>query len=232
MTDILTARTRYFDDFLSTATASGIVQVVILASGLDARGYRTPWPAGTTIYEIDLPDVLSFKERAMADLGVSATAEIRNVPIDLRDDWPTALCAAGFNPAQRSVWIAEGLLPFLPSDAQDRLLDQIGVLSTVGSCLASEVSPVAGGSEGESGTAPEADRMSAVSQRWRENGLDIEFGALGYPGPRNDVVGYLDTRGWRSTPTSLRQLLDEAGLPELPDQPVFGDNYYCASVRG
>ncbi|MDH6242472.1 class I SAM-dependent methyltransferase [Mycobacterium sp. OTB74] len=231
MTDILTARTRYFDDFLSTATASGIEQVVILASGLDVRGYRMSWPTGTVIYEIDLPDVLSFKDRAMADLGVIPTAEVRHVPIDLRDDWPAALRAAGFDPARQSVWIAEGLMPFLPSDAQDRMLDQIGALAVAGSRLATEVSPTADDSADENGSQPVADRMSALAARWRDNGLDIEFGALGYPGPRNDVVDYLDARGWQSTPTPLRQLLIDAGLPELPDQPVFGDNYYCASVR-
>lgn len=231
MTDILTARTRYFDEFLDSATTSGIVQVVILASGLDARGHRMRWPSGTVIYEIDLPDVLSFKNRTLTDLGVEATAEIRNVPVDLRDDWQDALQKAGFDPTRRSAWIAEGLLPFLPSDAQDRMLDQIGVLSSGGSRLASEVSPVAGGSETADAPTPEADRMVALSQRWRDNGLDLEFGALGYPGPRNNVVDYLDARGWQSTSTPLRQLLAEIGLPELPDQPVFGDNYYCASLR-
>jgi methyltransferase (TIGR00027 family) len=231
MTDILTARTRYFDKFLDAATTSGIAQVVILASGLDARGYRMRWPIGTVIYEIDLPEVLSFKDRTLTDLGVEATAEIRHVPVDLRDNWQKALQAAGFDPTRRSAWIAEGLLPFLPSEAQDRMLDAIGVLSSPGSRLASEVSPVAGGSDAADGSAPEADRMAALTQRWRDNGLDIDFGALGYPGPRNDVVDHLDAHGWDSTPTTLRQLLAEAGLPELPDRPVFGDNYYCDSVR-
>ena len=90
---------------------------------------------------------------------------------------------------------------------------------------------MAGGSAAADDPEPEADRMAALTQRWRDNGLDIEFGALGYQGPRNDVVEYLDTRGWHSTSTPLRQLLVQAGLPELPVQPVFGDNYYCASVR-
>lgn len=234
MTDILTARTRYFDEFLRTATTSGIDQVVILASGLDARGFRMSWPHGTTIYEIDLPDVLTFKNRTLAELNIKPTAEVRSVPVDLREDWPAALEATGFDPSRRSTWIAEGLLPFLPADAQDQLLDAIGALSTGGSSLACEVSPVAGGTDGgadDDSAPPEADRMSALSQKWRDNGLDIEFGALGYPGPRHDVFDYLATRGWQSTRTALRQLLAEAGLPALPAQPVFGDNYYTASVR-
>ena len=48
-------RTRFFDDFFIEATDGGIRQAVILASGLDARAYRLPWPTGTTVFEIDQP---------------------------------------------------------------------------------------------------------------------------------------------------------------------------------
>ncbi len=69
MTDMLTARTRYIDAFFAEAGAAGIRQVVILASGLDARAYRLPWPAGTTVFEIDQPRVLEFKAATIAQLG-------------------------------------------------------------------------------------------------------------------------------------------------------------------
>ncbi|CCC44236.1 conserved hypothetical protein, partial [Mycobacterium canettii CIPT 140010059] len=55
------------------------------------------------------------------------------VPVDLRRDWPTPLRQAGFDPNQPSAWLAEGLLAFLPPDAQDRLLDNITALSAPGS---------------------------------------------------------------------------------------------------
>src|SRR5262245_17988472 len=71
MTDLLTARTRYFDHFLTQATDAGIRQVVILASGLDARGYRLAWPAGTVVFEIDQPEVLALKAATLADLDRS-----------------------------------------------------------------------------------------------------------------------------------------------------------------
>ena len=97
MTDLLTARTRYFDAFLTDATDAGIRQVVILASGLDARGYRLAWPAGTVMFEIDQPEVLAFKAATLAELNAAPTAEVRTVPIDLRQDWPAALREAGFD---------------------------------------------------------------------------------------------------------------------------------------
>src|ERR1700755_225652 len=87
-TDLLHARTRYFDGFLTDATDAAIRQVVILASGLDARGYRLAWPAGTVMFEIDQPEVLAFKAATLADLNAAPTAEVRTVPIDLRQDWP------------------------------------------------------------------------------------------------------------------------------------------------
>jgi methyltransferase (TIGR00027 family) len=229
MTDLLAARTRYFDDFLSDATASGIRQVVILASGLDARGYRITWPPGTVVYEIDVPDVLSFKARTMLDMGAAPTAAVRHVPIDLRDDWPTALRVAGFEPDEPSAWIAEGLLPFLPSDAQDRLLDDITALSADGTRLASEVV------SRQPDRPEDSERpLDPVTQRWREHGFDVEFGDLGFPGDRQDVATYLDDRGWRSRRTVLRDLLADAGLPQpaqVDGQFSFGENYYCASVR-
>ena len=125
MTDNMAVRTKFFDEFFIDAANAGIRQAVILASGLDARAYRLPWPAGTTVYEIDQPQVIEFKSRTLAELGAQPTAYRRAVAIDLRDDWPAALQAAGFDPDQPSAWSAEGLLGYLPPEAQDRLLDTI-----------------------------------------------------------------------------------------------------------
>ncbi|BAX90286.1 putative S-adenosyl-L-methionine-dependent methyltransferase [Mycobacterium shigaense] len=125
----ITVRTRFFDDFFLRAAESGIRQAVIVASGLDTRAYRLPWPAGAVVYEIDQPEVIEFKTRTLAGLGAEPSATRRTVAIDLRDDWPAALSAAGFDPAQPTAWSAEGLLVYLPPDAQDRLLDNITALS-------------------------------------------------------------------------------------------------------
>jgi methyltransferase (TIGR00027 family) len=229
MTDLLTARTRYFDEFLIEATTAGIRQVVILASGLDARGYRLVWPAGTVVYEIDQPEVLAFKAATLAELNAKPTAEVQTVPIDLRQDWPAALREAGFDADKPTAWIAEGLLPFLPAEAQDRLLDNITALSVDGSRLATEVAVMSGS------TDQWWDSMDEVTSRWRDHGFDIELGKLGYSDERADVAEYLDSRGWRSTRTPLRDLLTAAGLPGLADgdgSETFGNNYYCASVKG
>jgi methyltransferase (TIGR00027 family) len=97
--DTFAARARFFDDYFAAAGQSGLRQVVIVASGLDSRAYRLPWPAGTTVYEIDQPEVIAFKTATLAEIGAAPTAELRTVGIDLREDWPEALRASGFDTA-------------------------------------------------------------------------------------------------------------------------------------
>jgi methyltransferase (TIGR00027 family) len=230
MADLLAVRTRYFDEFLIGATDSGIRQVVILASGLDARGYRLSWPQGTTVFQVDQPQVVGFLTKTMADLGAGPTADVRSVPIDLRNDWPAALGAAGFDGGVPTAWIGEGLLPFLPAEAQDRLLDNITGLSPAGSRLATEIALFDGDSSGERGES----QLNEVTDSWREHGFDVELGELGYEGDRNDVAEYLDNRGWLSRKTPLRELLTANGLADAAadDQSaMFANNYYCTSIR-
>ena len=214
MRDMMAVRTRFFDDFFLAATNDGIRQAVILASGLDARAYRLPWPAGTTVYEIDQAQVIEFKTKALADLGAEPTADRRAVAIDLRHDWPAALKAAGFDPTRPAAWSAEGLMPFLPPDAQDRLLDNITALSAAGSRLATENLADAGR------TVPKmADRMREATERWREHGFNVEMTDLWYPGDRTEVVEYLGGRGWQTTATSVGELLAAQGLSlQVDDQ--------------
>ena len=130
------ARTRFFDEFFAGAVAAGVEQAVILASGLDARPWRTTLPART--FELDLPLVLEFKQRVLRDAGAVPRTEHSPIAIDLREDWGTALRQAGFSPALRTAWLAEGLLPFLPATAQEGLFTVVDELSAPGSVIAAE----------------------------------------------------------------------------------------------
>jgi len=131
-------RTHFFDAFFADAVAAGIRQVVILASGLDSRAYRLDWPAETVVYEIDQPKVLEYKAARMAENGALPSAKRHAVAIDLRQDWPNALREAGFDADAPTAWLAEGLLMYLPAEAQDRLFEQITALSAPGSRVAAE----------------------------------------------------------------------------------------------
>jgi methyltransferase (TIGR00027 family) len=196
MNEQIAVRTRFFDDFFMQAAEGGIRQAVILASGLDTRAYRLPWPAGTVVYEIDQPDVIDFKTRTLAGLGAEPTAQRRTVAIDLRDDWPSALIAAGFDPRQPTAWSAEGLLVYLPPDAQDRLLDNIAELSAPNSRLATE--------HLDFRQIPD-DWAQKLTERAQRVGSKINLAELFYTGDRNSAAEYLAARGWRVDISTTRQ---------------------------
>jgi methyltransferase (TIGR00027 family) len=221
----ITVRTRFFDDFFSTATGDGVRQAVILASGLDTRAYRLPWPAGTVVYEVDQPQVIDFKTTTLAELGAAPTAERRTIGIDLRNDWPAALRESGFDVTRPTAWSAEGLLPYLPPEAQDLLFDNVTALSAPGSRLATEHVP-----------DPHAfsdERLQRITERWQRLGFDLDAADLFYQGQRSVVVDYLTTHGWRVTAHPARELYARNGF-EFPEAEMaaFGDlSYVAATLR-
>jgi methyltransferase (TIGR00027 family) len=221
MTDLLAVRTRFIDRFVHDAAAAGVRQAVIVASGLDARGYRLTWPSDMTVFEIDQPQVIEFKATTLAALGAEPTVDLRAVPIDLRDDWPAALVQAGFDTTRPTAWIAEGLLAFLPPEAQDRLLDNITGLSSQGSRLVAEIFL----------TSPESVQViHTAAQKWYEHGLDSHIDDLWFAGQRHDVAAYLTEHGWRTTRSLAGQLLADAGLPVPRRNHGETENYYCTAT--
>jgi methyltransferase (TIGR00027 family) len=225
LTTVMAVRTRWFDDFFVTATGgghsadatrSGIRQAVILASGLDARPYRLPWPDGTVVYEIDQPRVIEFKSATMADIGATPTALRRTVAVDLRDDWPAALRAAGFDTDAPTAWSAEGLLVYLPPEAQDRLFDNITALSAPGSRLATEFHPDAG--------AGISARAAEMNKRWGRHGFDVNLDDLFYKGERTPVVDYLTDHGWHVEARTRAEVFGDYGR-------VFPDSDVLAPMR-
>jgi methyltransferase (TIGR00027 family) len=204
MTDGMAARTKYFDDYFINATGTGVRQVVILASGLDSRAYRLPWPAATVVYEIDQPQVIEFKTTTLAGIGAEPAATRRTVPIDLRQDWPAALQAGGLDVTTPTAWLAEGLLIYLPPEAQDRLFDNITALSVPGSAIATEFVP---------GIVDfDADRVREMSGSFRDLGVDIDMASLVYPGERNNVVDYLRAKGWDVEGVTRTELFKRNGM--------------------
>ncbi|MGH3635711.1 SAM-dependent methyltransferase [Mycobacterium sp.] len=220
----MAVRTRFYDQFFVDATHSGIRQAVILAAGLDARAYRLSWPTGTVVYEVDMPEVIEFKTSTLRKLGAEPTAERRTVAVDLRDDWPAALRAAGFDPHEASAWSAEGLVVYLPPEAQDALFDNITALSAAPSRLASEFVP---------DTAIFADeRWRAHHDRMSELGFDIDFNDLVYHFERSHIIEYLAGRGWQVSHRTVAQLHADNGFVYSDDEvaAAFADVTYLDAV--
>ncbi|WP_216900251.1 class I SAM-dependent methyltransferase [Nocardia alni] len=208
-------RTRFFDEYFVGAAAQGVRQAVILAAGLDARAHRLDWPSGTTVYEIDRDTVLDFKDRVLTEHAASPKADRRTVAVDLRDDWPAALIAAGFDAATPTAWSAEGLLSYLPGAAQDALFERIDTLSAPGSRLASHNAP------NVSGELREKIRQFMESRGHRAPWGDDMPRDLWYDDDRNDPVQWLTEHGWTVRTFTFEELFTSYGrpLPDLSDLP-------------
>lgn len=211
-------RTHFFDAYFAAAAAAGIRQIVVLASGLDSRAYRLQWPAGTTVYEIDQPKVLQYKADRLAEHSALPTANRVAVAVDLRHDWPAALRAAGFDPGSPTAWLAEGLLMYLPADAQDRLFEQITGLSSAGSRVSVETVGV----QAEERRAQMRERFERIrAQFGMEDSVDVA--ELMYNDPdRANVTDWLDAHGWRSSAVTSQQEMRRLGRWVLP--PEYSDD--------
>ena len=213
MTDVMAVRTRFFDDFFLEATAAGVRQAVILAAGLDSRAYRLPWPAGTVVFEIDQPEVVGAKTAAMTEIGATPTSDRRPVAVDLRDDWPAILRDSGFDATVPTAWSAEGLLPYLPPEAQDKLFDDVTALSAPGSRIATEYHP--------DGASMLGDRAAAVTDGWREHGFDVNLPDLFYRGDRTPAGDYLTALGWHVSARTRPEVFEGYGR-EFPTTEALG----------
>ena len=198
-------RTRFYDDYLTTATSAGCAQVVLLAAGLDTRAFRLAWPGGVRLYELDLPEVLAFKEPVLGAHGAAPRCDRVTVPTDLRTGWPARLIAAGFDTGRPAAWLAEGLLIYLtPADAE-HLLTAVTGLAAPGSRLAFEHNPA-----GRDTLTTRAAQIPAMRQ----------YTAL-WKGGLANAPGWLTSHGWQTEFHSLAALGSTYGRP-VPDSASSG----------
>lgn len=197
-------RTRFFDDYLISAVAAGCTQVVLLAAGLDSRAFRLDWPTGTRLFELELPGVLEFKDRVLAEQG--AMPRCIRVPVfaDLREDWGATLRGQGFDPTKPTVWLAEGLMYYLSQTDASAMLATVGELSAPGSRIAFD-------------RGNDSARSSAIVAKMHAERPDIA--ALWQKGLGRDEDGWLAERGWRATVHSQPPLSALRAIDDGWDEP-------------
>ncbi|WP_031013740.1 SAM-dependent methyltransferase [Streptomyces sp. NRRL F-5727] len=209
MGDYVALRTRWLDDLLRDAAADGIRQVVLLAAGLDTRAYRLDWPAGLRLFELDLPELVSFKENVLRAHDARPACDRIAVSFDLRDGWSTALRTAGFDPTRPTVWLAEGLLHYLTPEDNQAMLDDITALSAPGSQLATDhiEADMMGGSH-----APTADSTG------------LKYDRLVKGGPGTTPATWLERSGWQAEEHAVADCAVRHGrpIPPLLDPDVPG----------
>ncbi|MFJ5520997.1 SAM-dependent methyltransferase [Streptomyces griseoluteus] len=216
-------RTRVLDDALRSAARAGTRQFVLLGAGLDTRAFRLDWPSGSTVWEVDRPGVLGFKERVLAGAGAVPSAGRVPVPVDLRGDWAAALVGAGLEPGLPTAWLAEGLLLYLPADAERRLVAVVDELSAPDSMLGYEVKLL---------KEARAVRDSPVYTEARER-LGVDLPALFDADPRPDSAADLAGRGWRTevgTPYDHVRRYGRGPRPEPHD--ALAANRWVFAVKG
>nr|WP_206327710.1 class I SAM-dependent methyltransferase [Streptomyces sp. S3(2020)] len=188
-------RTRFLDDLLQEASASGIRQVVLLGAGMDSRAFRMDWPEGTRLFEVDTAAPLDFKASVLRQEQAVARCERITVTVDLREDWPAALAAAGHDPAVPTAWIAEGLLIYLPQDAVELLLARISTQSAPGSRLGLTL-----GSRG-------------VIERFGADAVPGSAASMWVSEMPDDPVSWLAGHGWQADSHTLRERAAAYGRP-------------------
>ncbi|MBO8195783.1 SAM-dependent methyltransferase [Streptomyces oryzae] len=135
--DVNAIRTRFFDDLLQRA-AQDRSQIVSAASGVDSRPYRLGWPHHVRYFEIDRPSVLDYKRDRLA--GARPRVAHRMVAADLTaPGWERHLQEEGYDAKAPSVWLLEGVLPYLHEEDVHRLLERIRTITPVGSLVAGDL---------------------------------------------------------------------------------------------
>ena len=217
----LAMRTRFFDDFLVQAVAAASArQLVMVAAGLDSRAFRLDWPPGMRLFELDRPQVLDAKQEILDRLAARPRCDRRPVGVDLLVDWEDPLIAAGFDDQAPSIWLIEGLFPYLDEAAADAVLRQSARLATAGSRLGTDI---VGRSMLESPwTRSYIDALARANAPWRW-GTD-------------QPEAFLEARGWSAT-AALRPGDPDLNFgrwpfPALPrDTPGLPQTFIVTAVR-
>jgi methyltransferase (TIGR00027 family) len=126
----LIARTRLIDNYVASAVANGIQQIVLLGAGFDSRAYRIAGAEHTRFFEVDHPNTSRVKKAHIARVLGALPEHVKYVAVDFqRDRLPDSLQSAGFNPLERSLFVWEGVSNYLTEDAVRSTLSYIGSLS-------------------------------------------------------------------------------------------------------
>jgi len=115
-------RTVLFDRYIAEEIREGTDLVVNLAAGLDARPYRMALPPALQWVEVDLPDLLDYKEGILR--GEKPVCALERVRLDVADrPARQALFARLSARARRVLVLTEGLLIYLTAEG-------VGALAT------------------------------------------------------------------------------------------------------
>lgn len=136
MVDHVTLRMAAIDSAVAQAVEAGCTQLVVLGAGLDARAWRLPCLHTVDVFEVDHPATQETK-RQRIDESASRARSVTFVPVDFEvDSLDLRLDDAGHDPLRPTMWIWEGVTPYLGRDAIQSTLRTVGARSAPRSTLA------------------------------------------------------------------------------------------------
>lgn len=118
VSDYLVARTRYIDDYLTSCIENGIKQLVILGAGYDSRAYRFPALKNVKVFEVDHPATQRVKMEKLLKIFGKVPEHVTFVPVDFETQTlAQRLLESGYSPSLRTLFIWEGVVYYLRSEA-------------------------------------------------------------------------------------------------------------------
>ena len=161
------ARTRFVDDQVVQAIASGTRQIVICGAGYDDRALRFR-TSGVRFFELDHPSTQADKARLLRSIG-AGKPDVTLVESDFRsDDVGAALQCAGHEASLPTLFICEGLLVYLDRDTCRALLAALARRAASGSVLVVSLATHADGLDsGEVASAANLRRRTGDAEPWQ-----------------------------------------------------------------
>jgi methyltransferase (TIGR00027 family) len=195
------ARTRYIDDYSQARISGGVEQVVILGAGFDSRAYRLQAFSKVKVFEVDHPNTQKTKVARLRGVMRELPGWVTFVPVDFeKDKLDEKLLSAGYRRDLKTLFIWEGVTPYLTAESVDRTLSLVVANSSRGSLIIFDYLHA-------SAAAPNSKVRwaKALQRRCERHGEPIRFGVEGA-----EIEAFLVARGFsdvkRITASALTEL--------------------------
>mmetsp|Transcript_376 Transcript_376/g.588 ORF Transcript_376/g.588 Transcript_376/m.588 type:complete len:325 (+) Transcript_376:154-1128(+) len=132
------ARTVYLDSLIKDFVQQGGEQLVVMAAGMDTRAFRLRELVACNVYEVDFPETFKMKRERLGDAKHSCLNRVE-IPLDIsKGNWDDCLLGAGFDKSKVSFFLLEGLVMYLPKEANMDIFRKVSKLSCKGSMMAGD----------------------------------------------------------------------------------------------
>ena len=124
----LIARTRFIDDLIEKAAATGAEQYVILGAGYDLRAHRLDLPSSLRIFEVDQAEVQARKRSKLPE-NLTNAANVTYVTVDFtHQSLAEQLTAAGFDKSKPTIFTLEGVSQYITKEAVSSTIEELATL--------------------------------------------------------------------------------------------------------